>query len=131
MRFLLLLVASSLVAQVLLIDGEGAFVVPPRTSVELKVVLSAASLGGNVSGVNVRFVPPAGQASVTVRTDASGKASTIYTTPDLSGYWNVDAVAELGDGAVVSFALSVGAFVTTGRTTCRSGGSSSWRGPTR
>jgi len=117
MRFFLLLFSSSLVAQVLLIDGESAFVVPPRTNVELKVVLSAASLGGNVSGVIVRFVPPAGQASVTVRTDASGKASTTYTTPDLSGYWNVDAVAELGDGAVVSFAFSVGSFAPTGTAT--------------
>ncbi|MCX6612690.1 MAG: hypothetical protein NTW74_17795 [Acidobacteria bacterium] len=114
MRFLLLLVCSGLAAQVLLIDGESAFVVPPRTNVELKVVLSAASLGGNVSGINVRFVPPAGQPSVTVRTDASGKASTMYMSPDSPGYFNVDAVAELGDGAVVSFAFSVGALAPTG-----------------
>ncbi len=117
MRLLILLVAANLVGQVLLIDGESAFVVPPRTSVELKVVLSGASLGGNVAGVNVRFVPPAGQASVTVRTDASGKASTMYTSPDTAGYFNVDAVAELGDGAVASFAFSVGTPTPTGSAT--------------
>ena len=117
MRLFILLVAANLAGQVLLIDGESAFVVPPRTSVELKVVLSGASLGGNVAGVNVRFVPPAGQPSVTVRTDASGKASTTYTTPETAGYFNVDAVAELGDGAVASFAFSVGTPTPTGSAT--------------
>ncbi len=114
MRLLLFFVSSCLFGQVLLIEGESAFVVPPRTTVELKVVLSAASLGGGVTGVNVRFVMPAGQPGVTVRTDASGRASTTYMTPATPGYFNVDAVAEMGDGAVASFAFSNGLLAPTG-----------------
>lgn len=114
MRLVLLFVSSCLLGQVLLIEGESAFVVPVRTTVELKVVLSAASLGGGVTGVNVRFVMPAGQPAVTVRTDASGRASTMYTTPATPGYFNVDAVAEAGDGAVASFAFSNGILAPTG-----------------
>ena len=113
--FAALLCGITLCAQVLLIDGDGAFVVPARASVELKVVLSAASLGGGVAGINVRFIAPAGmgdfagRTSVTVVTDAAGRASAQFTTGMQSALFSVDAVAELGDGAVASFAFTVGA----------------------
>lgn len=110
-----LLFTSTLGAQVLLIDGPGAFVVAARASVELRVVLSAASLGGGVAGINVRFIAPAGmgdfagKTSVTVTSDAAGRATAQFTTGGQSALFSVDAVAELGDGAVASFAFTVGA----------------------
>ena len=110
---LILLFATSLQAQVLLIDGDSAFVVPPTTTVELKVILSATSLGGNPAGVNIRFIAPPGQGSfegrpsLTVATDSSGKAVARYTVPGQTGHLNVDAVSDLGDGAVASFALTI------------------------
>ena len=110
-----LFVGGTLFAQVLLIDGDGAFVVPARTTVELKVLLSAASLGGGVANINVRFIAPAGmgdfagRASVTLASDAAGRASAQFTSGGRSALFSVDAVAELGDGAVDSFAFTVGA----------------------
>ena len=97
-----LFAAGSLGAQILLIDGDGAFVVPARTSVELKVVVASASIGGAVAGINVHFIAPvgmgdfAGRTSVTVASDAAGRASAQFTTGAQSALFSVDAVAEQG-----------------------------------
>ena len=107
---------GTLGAQVLLIDGPGVFVVAARASVELKVVLSAASLGGGVAGINVRFIAPAGmgdfagRTSVTVTSDAAGRATAQFTTGGQSALFSVDAVAELGDGAVVTIRFATPEF---------------------
>ncbi len=116
LRLLLLLICLvPAVAQVLLIEGESAFVVPPSTTVDLRVVLSSSSLGGNVSGVNVHFIARQGsfqnEANFVVATDAAGRAMARFTTPAEAGYFSVDAAAELGDGAIVSFAFTVGSAV--------------------
>lgn len=112
--------ASAAWAQVLLLDGDGAFVVRPGALVDLRVVLSSASIGGNVAGASIRFIAPtgrggfAGASEARVTTDAAGKASATFTAPNTPGYFSVDAVAAIGDGAVVSFAFSVGTFQPAG-----------------
>lgn len=115
MRWLLLGFASALWGQVLLVDGDGAFIALPRATVQLQAQLVAASIGGGVGGVNVRFIAPVGRGSfggtqtVTVRTDAMGRAVATLQVGEQTGWFGVDAVAELGDGAVATWAVTVGA----------------------
>lgn len=104
---LLLFAATPCLAQVLLIEGDSSFVVSPGAAVDLRIVLSSASLGGNVSGVNIRFIT-GGRTVSTATTDAAGKATTRFTAPATAGYYNVDAVAEAGEGAIATFAFTVG-----------------------
>lgn len=112
MRLLALICfALPTLAQVLLIEGDSAFVVPPGATVDLRVVLSSSSLGGNVAGARIEFLTRqgsfAGQPRFATQTDSAGRATARFTTPSTPGFFAVDAAAALGDGALVSFAFTV------------------------
>lgn len=107
---LLLFLRTVFTAQVMVVEGEEAFVVAPASEVRMRVRLLPSSLGGAVSGTAVHFVSSWDRTSrIVTASNANGSAEASFVVPRLAGHYSIDAIAAQGDAALFTFAVTVSA----------------------